>query len=90
MDRLKRDMSNKDNKNLQMWIIYPPGLLTQCNFLKQNPRIALCQGVLRSPWTELVVQDGTTRMMAGKGYIVIAPNRRGVQGFGQAWKEQLR
>jgi dipeptidyl aminopeptidase/acylaminoacyl peptidase len=29
------------------------------------------------------------QLMAANGYIVVAPNRRGLPGFGQAWNEQI-
>ena len=81
----ERYIKTKDNKDLQMWIIYPPGF----DPAKKYPALLFCkggpQGALGQSWS----YRWNYQMMAAKGYIVIAPNRRGDSGFGQAWKEQI-
>ncbi|MEI6048027.1 MAG: S9 family peptidase [Bacteroidota bacterium] len=78
-------IKTKDNKDLQSWIIYPPDF----NPSKKYPAILFCkggpQGSLGQSWS----YRWNYQMMAAKGYIVIAPNRRGNSGFGQEWKEQI-
>lgn len=75
----------RDNKDLQMWIIYPPDFDPS----KKYPALLYCkggpQGALGQSWS----YRWNYQMMAAKGYIIIAPNRRGNSGFGQAWKEQI-
>jgi len=81
----ERYISTKDHKDLQMWIIYPPDFDPS----KKYPAILYCkggpQGALGQSWS----YRWNYQMMAAKGYVVIAPNRRGNSGFGQAWKEQI-
>lgn len=78
-------IKTKDNKDLQMWIIYPPDF----DPAKKYPALLYCkggpQGALGQGWS----YRWNYQMMAAKGYIVIAPNRRGNSGFGQVWKEQI-
>jgi len=81
----ERYIKTKDNKNLQMWIIYPPDF----DPAKKYPALLFCkggpQGALGQSWS----YRWNYQVMAAKGYIVIAPNRRGNSGFGQEWKEQI-
>jgi dipeptidyl aminopeptidase/acylaminoacyl peptidase len=78
-------IKTKDNKDLQSWIIYPPDFDPS----KKYPALLYCkggpQGALGQSWS----YRWNYQLMAAKGYIVIAPNRRGNSGFGQAWKEQI-
>ena len=75
----------KDNKDLQCWIIYPPDF----NPSKKYPALLYCKGGPQGPLDQSWSYRWNYQMMAAKGYIVIAPNRRGDSGFGQAWKEQI-
>jgi len=78
-------VKTKDNKDLQNWIIYPPDFDPS----KKYPMLTYCkggpQGGLGQGWS----YRWNYQMMAAKGYIVVAVNRRGNSGFGQAWKEQI-
>ncbi len=78
-------ISTKDNQNLQMWVIYPPDF----NPAKKYPALLFCEGGPQSALTQFWSYRWNMQMMAAKGYIVFAPNRRGVSGFGQAWKEEI-
>jgi len=78
-------IKTKDNKDLQMWIVYPPDFDAQ----KKYPALLFCNGGPQSPLDQFWSYRWNFQMMAAKGYIVIAPNRRGNAGFGQAWKEQI-
>jgi dipeptidyl aminopeptidase/acylaminoacyl peptidase len=81
----ERYIKTKDNKDLQMWIIYP----TDFDPAKKYPALLFCKGGPQGPLGQSWSYRWNYQMMAAKGYIVIAPNRRGNSGFGQAWKEQI-
>jgi len=81
----ERYITTRDNKNLQMWIVYPPDFDPQ----KKYPALMFCNGGPQSTLDQFWSYRWNLQMMAAKGYIVYAPNRRGVAGFGQAWKEQI-
>lgn len=81
----ERYIKTKDYKDLQMWIIYPPDFDPS----KKYPALLYCKGGPQGPLGQSWSYRWNYQMMAAKGYIVIAPNRRGDSGFGQAWKEQI-
>lgn len=80
-----RSIATSDKQQMQTWVIYPPDFDPQ----KKYPTLLYCQGGPQS----MISQSFSTRwnffLMASKGYIVVAPNRRGLPGFGQAWNEQI-
>jgi dipeptidyl aminopeptidase/acylaminoacyl peptidase len=78
-------IKTKDNKDLQMWVIYPPSFDPG----KKYPALLFCEGGPQSALDQFWSYRWNMQMMAAKGYIVFAPNRRGVSGFGQDWKEQI-
>ena len=78
-------IKTKDKKDLQMWVIYPPDF----NPAKKYPSLLFCEGGPQSALDQFWSYRWNMQMMAAKGYIVFAPNRRGVSGFGQEWKEQI-
>ncbi len=78
-------IKTKDNKDLQMWVIYPPDF----DSTKTYPALLFCEGGPQSPLDQFWSYRWNMQMMAAKGYIVFAPNRRGVSGFGQQWKEEI-
>jgi dipeptidyl aminopeptidase/acylaminoacyl peptidase len=78
-------ITTKDNQNLQMWVVYPPDFDPS----KKYPALLFCEGGPQSALTQFWSYRWNFQMMAAKGYIVFAPNRRGVAGFGQAWKEEI-
>lgn len=81
----ERYIKTKDNKDLQMWIIYPPDFDPS----KKYPTLLYCkggpQGALGQGWS----YRWNYQMMAARGYIVVAPNRRGNSGFGSYWREEI-
>lgn len=81
----ERYIKTRDKKDLQMWIIYPPDFDPS----KKYPALLFCKGGPQGPLGQSWSYRWNYQMMAAKGYIVIAPNRRGNSGFGQAWKEQI-
>jgi dipeptidyl aminopeptidase/acylaminoacyl peptidase len=82
---VEKYIKTKDNKDLQMWVIYPPDF----DPAKKYPAILFCEGGPQSALDQFWSYRWNFQMMAAKGYIIFAPNRRGVAGFGQAWKEQI-
>ncbi len=78
-------IKTKDRKDLQMWIIYPPDFDPS----KKYPALLFCEGGPQSALTQFWSYRWNFQIMAANGYIVFAPNRRGVAGFGQEWKEQI-
>jgi dipeptidyl aminopeptidase/acylaminoacyl peptidase len=82
---VEKYIKTKDNKDLQMWIVYPPDFDPQ----KKYPALLFCNGGPQSSLDQFWSYRWNFQMMAAKGYIVFGPNRRGNSGFGQAWKEQI-
>jgi dipeptidyl aminopeptidase/acylaminoacyl peptidase len=78
-------IKTKDHKDLQSWIVYPPNF----DATKKYPALLFCNGGPQTPIGQFWSYRWNMQMMAAKGYVVIAPNRRGNSGFGQAWKEQI-
>jgi dipeptidyl aminopeptidase/acylaminoacyl peptidase len=78
-------IKTKDQKDLQMWLIYPPDF----DPAKKYPALLFCEGGPQSSLDQFWSYRWNMQMMAAKGYIVFAPNRRGVSGFGQEWKEEI-
>jgi dipeptidyl aminopeptidase/acylaminoacyl peptidase len=81
----ERYIKTKDKKDLQSWIIYPPDF----NPSKRYPALLYCKGGPQGPLDQSWSYRWNYQMMAAKGYIVIAPNRRGNSGFGQEWEEEI-
>jgi dipeptidyl aminopeptidase/acylaminoacyl peptidase len=81
----ERYIKTKDRKDLQMWVIYPPDFDPS----KKYPALLYCKGGPQGPLGQSWSYRWNYQMMAAKGYIIIAPNRRGNSGFGQEWKEQI-
>ena len=78
-------IKTKDNKDLQMWVIYPPDF----DPAKKYPALLFCEGGPQSALDQFWSYRWNMQMISAKGYIVFAPNRRGVSGFGQEWKEEI-
>jgi dipeptidyl aminopeptidase/acylaminoacyl peptidase len=74
-----------DNKDLHSWVIYPPDFDPG----KQYPALLFCEGGPQSPVSQFFSFRWNMQLMAAHGYIVIAPNRRGVPTFGQAWEDEI-
>jgi dipeptidyl aminopeptidase/acylaminoacyl peptidase len=81
----ERYIRTKDKKDMQMWVIYPPDFDPS----KKYPALLFCKGGPQGPLGQSWSYRWNYQLMAAKGYIVIAPNRRGNSGFGQEWKEQI-
>lgn len=83
--REKRMVKTTDGKDMLVWVIYPPGFDPS----KKNPALLYCQGGPQSPLTQTYSFRWNFQLMAANGYIVVAPNRRGMPGHGTKWNEQI-
>lgn len=82
----KRWVTTTDGKKELVWVIYPPDF----DKTKKYPALLYCQGGPQSPVSQFFSYRWNFQLMAANGYIVIAPNRRGLPGFGQAWNDEIR
>ena len=74
-----------DGKDLHSWVIYPPHF----DPTKKYPTLLFCEGGPQSPVSQFWSYRWNFQMMAANGYIIIAPNRRGLPGFGLEWNEEI-
>ncbi|MDT8393680.1 MAG: S9 family peptidase [Bacteroidales bacterium] len=81
----KRWINTTDGKDMLTWVIYPPHFDPE----KKYPALLYCQGGPQSMVSQFWSYRWNFQMMAANDYIIVAPNRRGVPGFGQAWNEQI-
>ncbi|NQU87712.1 MAG: S9 family peptidase, partial [Mariniphaga sp.] len=81
----KRWITTTDNKEMLTWVIYPPHL----DSTKTYPTLLYNQGGPQGTVSQFWSYRWNFQMMAANGYIVVAPNRRGVPGFGKEWLEQI-
>ena len=81
----KRYMDTKDGKKMLVWVVYPPDF----NPAKKYPTLLYCQGGPQSALTQIYSYRWNFQLMAANGYIVVAPNRRGMPGHGVEWNEQI-
>jgi dipeptidyl aminopeptidase/acylaminoacyl peptidase len=81
----RRYVTTTDNKKMLVWMIYPPNF----DRSKKYPTLLYCQGGPQSPLTQSYSFRWNFQLMAGGGYIVVAPNRRGMYGHGREWNEQI-
>jgi dipeptidyl aminopeptidase/acylaminoacyl peptidase len=81
----RRYVSTTDGKKMLVWVILPPNF----DASKKYPTLLYCQGGPQSPLTQFYSFRWNFQLMAANGYIVVAPNRRGMQGHGVEWNEQI-
>ncbi|MDE6109915.1 MAG: prolyl oligopeptidase family serine peptidase, partial [Muribaculaceae bacterium] len=81
----KRMVPTTDGKEMLVWVVYPQDF----NAAGSYPAILYCQGGPQSPVSQFWSYRWNLALMAANGYIVIAPNRRGLPGFGTEWNEQI-
>ena len=75
----------KDGKQMLTWIIYPPHFDPK----KKYPTILYCEGGPQSPVSQFWSFRWNFMMMSAGDYIIVAPNRRGLPGFGKEWNEEI-
>jgi len=81
----KRWIETTDGKEMLTWVIYPPDF----DKSKEYPTLLYCQGGPQSSVSQFFSYRWNFQMMAANGYIVVAPNRRGLPSFGMDWLEQI-
>jgi len=81
----KRWMKTTDGKDMAVWVIYPPHFDPN----KKYPTLLYNQGGPQGTVSQFWSYRWNFQMMAANDYIIVAPNRRGLPGFGQEWNEQI-
>ncbi len=74
-----------DSQQLLYWVIKPPHFDSS----KKYPTLLFCEGGPQSPVSQFWSYRWNFYIMASQGYVIIAPNRRGLPGFGQEWLEEI-
>ena len=74
-----------DGKKELVWVMLPANYEEG----KKYPTLLFCEGGPQSPVSQFWSYRWNFQMMAANGYVVVAPNRHGLPGFGQEWKEQI-
>ena len=81
----KKFVTTTDGKKMLVWVILPPNF----DATKKYPTLLYCQGGPQSALTQFYSFRWNFQLMAANGYVVVAPNRRGMPGHGVAWNEQI-
>jgi dipeptidyl aminopeptidase/acylaminoacyl peptidase len=80
-----RMVRTTDGKRMGVWVIYPPNFDPN----KKYPTLLYCQGGPQSALSQFYSFRWNFQLMAANGYIVVAPNRRGMPGWGTKWNEDI-
>ena len=81
----QRWVKTTDGQEMLYWVVLPPNF----DETKKYPTLLFCEGGPQSPVSQFWSYRWNFFIMASQGYVVIAPNRRGLPGFGQQWLEQI-
>lgn len=81
----KRWIETTDGKQMLTWVILPPNF----DESKEYPALLYCQGGPQGTVSQFWSYRWNFQMMAANDYVICAPNRRGLPGFGQKWLEQI-
>ncbi len=81
----QRWVKTSDGKEMLTWIILPPNF----DETKKYPTLLFCEGGPQSPVSQFWSYRWNFYIMAANGYVIVAPNRRGLPGFGQEWLEEI-
>ena len=81
----RRYVTTTDGKKMLVWVVLPPNF----DASKKYPTLLYCQGGPQSALTQFYSFRWNLSLVAAQGYIVVAPNRRGMPGHGVAWNEQI-
>ncbi len=81
----KRMVKTTDGKDMLVWVIFPPNFDPN----KKYPALLYCQGGPQSAVSQFFSYRWNFQLMAAHDYIIVAPNRRGLPSFGQAWNDQI-
>lgn len=80
-----RVVKTTDGMDMLTWVVFPPDF----DETKKYPTILFCEGGPQSMVSQFWSYRWNFRIMAAQGYIVVAPNRRGLPGFGKKWLEEI-
>ena len=81
----KKWITTTDNKQMLVWYILPPDF----DASKKYPTLLYCEGGPQSTVSQFWSFRWNFQMMAANGYVVVAPNRRGLPSFGSEWNEEI-
>lgn len=81
----RRTVKTIDGKDMLVWMIYPPDF----NPEKKYPTLLYAQGGPQSPLSQFYSFRWNFQLMASQGYIIVAPNRRGMPGHGVEWNRAI-
>ncbi len=80
-----RWITTTDKKKMLVWVIYPP----EFDPSRKYPAILFCEGGPQSMVSQFFSYRWNFQLMAAHDFIIVAPNRRGLPGFGQEWNDQI-
>jgi len=80
-----RMITTGSGEQMGVWVIYPPDF----NPMKKYPTLLYCQGGPQSALSQFYSYRWNFQLMAANGYIVVAPNRHGMPGWGTQWNESI-
>lgn len=81
----KQMIKATDGKEILTWVIYPPDFTPTFKY----PALLYCQGGPQSTVSQFFSYRWNFQLMAANGYIVVAPNRRGLPSFGEEWNREI-
>ena len=81
----KRYVTTTDGQQMLVWVILPPNF----DATKKYPTLLYAQGGPQSPLSQFYSYRWNFQLMASQGYIVVAPNRRGMPGHGVKWNADI-
>ncbi len=81
----KKYVTTVDGKEMLVWVIYPP----EFDPAQEYPTLLYAQGGPQSPLSQFYSYRWNFQLMASQGYIIVAPNRRGMPGHGVKWNEEI-
>lgn len=81
----ERWVKTSDGQKELCWVIYPPHF----DPARKYPVLLFCEGGPQSPVSQFWSYRWNFQIMAAHDYIIIAPNRRGLPGFGMEWLEEI-
>lgn len=83
----ERYVEATDGKKIHCWVIHPPDFDATAD--KKWPLLTYCQGGPQGQIGQWFSYRWNFHLMAAQGYVVVAPNRRGLPGFGRDWNDQI-
>ncbi len=78
-------VKTSDGKDMLVWMVLPPNFDAN----KKYPTLLYCQGGPQSQVSQFFSYRWNLMLMASQGYVIVAPNRRGLPGFGQEWNDAI-